>query len=118
MGSQPIVYNRYVTAVSGDTVAIDAPVFNHLVRSLSQSYIYKYARSGLRTNNGIEDLRIDIETAGGTDEAHPWDAINLVQIEDAWVRNCTMLHVASQNGSRTIQQKQQLNLQKTILNLL
>jgi len=71
---------------------VDAPVFNHLIRSLSQSYLYKYSRSGLRTKVGIERLRIDIETAGGTDENHAWDAIALTQIQDAWVKKCTMLH--------------------------
>jgi hypothetical protein len=92
VGEQPIVYNRYITAISGDTISIDAPVFNHLVRSLSQCYIYTYARTGLVTNVGIEHLRIDIETAGGTDESHAWNAIDLYQIEDAWVTQCTMLH--------------------------
>ncbi|MBI5474878.1 MAG: T9SS type A sorting domain-containing protein [Ignavibacteriae bacterium] len=92
VNSQPIVYNRYITRISGDTITIDAPVFSHLVRRLSQVYIYKYSRNGLKTNIGIENLRVDIETAGGTDEAHAWNAIDLMQVEDAWVKNCTMLH--------------------------
>lgn len=100
VGSQPIVFNRYITAIDGNRITIDAPVFNTLVRSLSQSYIYKYARVGLKTNIGIENLRIDIQTAGGTDEAHAWQALDLFQIEDAWVRNCTFLHFG-QSGVRT-----------------
>lgn len=92
VGSQPILYNRFITEIRGDTIIVDAPVFNHLIRSLSQAYIYKYSRSGLRTKIGIENLRIDIETAGGADENHAWDAIALTQIENAWVKNCTMLH--------------------------
>ncbi|MFC1619536.1 FlgD immunoglobulin-like domain containing protein [Candidatus Neomarinimicrobiota bacterium] len=90
VGSQPIVFNRYIQAIEGKTITIDAPVFNHLIRSLSQSYIYKYARGNLRKQIGIEDLRIEIEAAGPTDENHPWNAIDLYQIEDAWVRRCTM----------------------------
>lgn len=100
VGSQPIVFNRYITAIDGNRVTIDAPVYNTLIRSLSQSYIYKYARVGIKTNIGIENLRIDIETAGGTDEAHAWQALDLFQIEDAWVRNCTFLHFG-QSGVRT-----------------
>lgn len=92
VGSQPIVYNRYITRISGDTITVDAPVFNHLVRSLSQPYVYKYARNGLRTEIGIEHLRIEIETAGGTDENHAWNAIALTQIENAWIKKCTMLY--------------------------
>jgi hypothetical protein len=100
VGSQPIVYNRFITDIQGNSITIDAPVFNHLIRSISQSYIYKYSRSGLRTQIGIENLRIDIETKGGADEAHAWTAIDLFQIEDAWVRDCTMLHFGH-SGVRT-----------------
>lgn len=99
-GSQPIVFNRYITAIQDNRITIDAPVFNHLIRTLSQSYIYKYARNGLRTQIGIENLRIDIETAHSADEYHAWNALDLFQIEDAWVRNCTMLHFGL-SGVRT-----------------
>ena len=35
----PILYNRYITAIDDDEITIDAPVYNHLDRSLAQSYI-------------------------------------------------------------------------------
>lgn len=94
-GDQPIIYNRYITKISVDTIFIDAPVFNTLDLSLSQSYIYKYGRSGIKTNVGIENLRVDIEAEGDTknangNEEHAWQAIELRQIEDGWVNNCTM----------------------------
>jgi hypothetical protein len=92
VGEEPIVYNRRITAINGNQITIDAPVFNPLNKSLSQAYIYKYGRANLKTNIGIENIRIDIETAGGTDENHIWSAIELNQLEDSWVRNCTMLH--------------------------
>jgi hypothetical protein len=85
----PILYNRWITAIQGNTITIDVPVFNHLIRSLSQSTIYKYARTGLLTNIGVENLRIDIESLGGEDENHAWQALYLLQVEDAWVKNCT-----------------------------
>lgn len=97
VGSYPIVYNRNITAVSGNTITVDVPFFYTLVRSLSQSYIYKYARTNLMTKIGIENLRVDIQAAGSTydvngNEDHAWQAIELRQLEDSWVRNCTMLH--------------------------
>jgi hypothetical protein len=100
VGEQPILFNRYITDIAGDTITIDAPVFNHLIRDLSQSYIYKYSRSGIRTHIGIEDIRIDIETQSNIDENHAWNAIDLYQIEDAWVRNCTLMHFGL-SGIRT-----------------
>ncbi|WGH74845.1 T9SS type A sorting domain-containing protein [Tenacibaculum tangerinum] len=84
-----IIYNRHIVAIAGNTITIDAPVFNHLDRSLSKSYIYKYDRSNLATNIGIENLRVDIESNGGTDEAHAKTAVLLQGIEDAWARNIT-----------------------------
>jgi hypothetical protein len=99
VNSQPIVYNRYIKEINGNKITIDAPVFNHLIKSLSQSYVYKYSRSGLKTYIGIENLRIDIETHGGEDENHPWQAVDLYQLEDSWVRNCTFLHFG-QSGIR------------------
>ncbi|MDR3610381.1 MAG: T9SS type A sorting domain-containing protein [Ignavibacteriaceae bacterium] len=97
--SHPIVYNRYIKAINGNKITIDAPVYNHLIKSLSQSYIYKYARMGIKTGIGIENLRIDIETLGGEDENHAWQAVDLYQLEDSWVRNCTSLHFG-QSGIR------------------
>lgn len=99
VGSTPIVYNRRIMKIDGNRITIDAPVFNTLVRSLSQSYIYKYARTGLKMQIGVENLRIDIQTADETDENHAWQAVDLFQIEDAWVTNCTFLHFG-QSGVR------------------
>ncbi|MEZ4825447.1 MAG: T9SS type A sorting domain-containing protein [Bacteroidia bacterium] len=91
-GSQPLVFNRRIVDIKDSTITVDVPIYNHLDRSLSQAYIYKYDRAGLRSQLGLEDIRIDITTAGGTDEAHAWNAVSMKQIEDAWVKNCTFLH--------------------------
>jgi hypothetical protein len=105
--SLPITFNRFITAISGTTITIDAPVFTALVRSLSQSYIYKTNRSGILTKIGIENLRVDIinpfnqsSTVDGDENHHAQDAIWLGKIEDAWVRHCTTLHFV-QSGFKT-----------------
>lgn len=91
-GDIDIRYHRYITAISGNTITIDAPVFNHLDRSLSISYVYKYDRTGVLTNIGIEDLQIDIVTAGSTSETHCEDAVQFIEAEDSWIRDCTIKH--------------------------
>lgn len=91
-GAIDIRYHRYITAISGNTIAIDAPVFNHLERSLSQSFIYKYDPSSVRTNIGIEKLLVDIVTDGPDSENHALDAITFVGAEDCWLRDATMQH--------------------------
>ncbi|KAA3614655.1 MAG: T9SS C-terminal target domain-containing protein [Calditrichaeota bacterium] len=99
-GSLPIRYNRYITAINGNKITVDAPVYNHLIKNLAQSVIYKYSRQNLLTNIGIENLRIDIQTNGVPDENHAWNAIDLFNIEDAWIKNCTFLHFGL-SGVRT-----------------
>lgn len=86
----PIIYNRYITHIEGNTITVDAPFFYTLDKSLSQSYIYKAKWDGTYYQLGIENLRIEIETNGGEDEAHAWQAIRFKSVENAWARNCTM----------------------------
>ncbi len=100
IGSQPIVYNRYITRIDSNQITIDAPLYNHFIKAQAKSYIYKYLRHKLKTEIGIENLRIDIQTAGGTDENHAWVGIDLLLVEDAWVRHCTVLHFG-EAGFRT-----------------
>ncbi|NEE02438.1 hypothetical protein [Phytoactinopolyspora halotolerans] len=78
VGELPIRYNRFIMAVDGDLVTIDAPVFNHLNRQHAQSYLYKWNRAGLIAESGVESLRVDIVFSGnGEDETHPRHAIRL-----------------------------------------
>lgn len=93
-GAHPLRYNRFVTAVTGDVVSIDAPVFNHLDRGLAQSFVYRWDRAGLITESGIESLRVDIahDTGNPQDENHARNAIRLGNAQDCWVRDCTTLH--------------------------
>lgn len=94
--SQPITYNRYIQSIRGNTVTVDVPLFEHLRRDRSQSYLYVWDRAGLVTGVGVESLRIDIQFAGDpdVDEAHAWVGVKVRQVEDAWVRDSTFLHFA------------------------
>jgi hypothetical protein len=42
--------------------------------------------------SGIENLRIEIETAGSSDEDHICSGIRFVRVEDCWAKNVTVLH--------------------------
>jgi|GEM_PF-572064 len=93
-GTIDIVYNRYITGINLEEskINLDAPIYDHLEQALSQSEIYVLDKSGIRTNIGIEDLRIDIQTAGSLDEAHARNGVRLIGVEDCWVRGVTALH--------------------------
>lgn len=90
--SLPLVFNRYITGISGNTVTIDAPLTNKLNRSLSQSYLYKYDRAGLLTEIGVENLQITIDTASSTSENHAEDALVFNTVEDSWVNRVKVKH--------------------------
>ena len=89
-GELPIKYYRYITAISNDTIELDAPVFYTLVKDLSPSYIFKHNDTKMRQKIGIENLRLEIESEGGQDEDHAWDGIRFNLLEDGWARNVTV----------------------------
>ena len=91
-GTKDLRYLRYVTGKSGNTITIDAPVFNHLDRNLSQSYLYKYDRTGIVTNVGLENFLVDIVTNGDLTEDHAKHCIEFVEAEDCWARKVTTQH--------------------------
>lgn len=88
-GEIDLRFNRYITEIhygsAGDGIVIDAPVYDHLDRDLSQSYVHKFNRNNIKTHIGILDLQVDIQALNATDENHAWNAVGLMQIEDAWV---------------------------------
>ena len=93
-GEIDLFFKRTVVAVdfSESKITLDVPVFDRLERSLSEAEVYRLNEPGIRRQSGIENLRIDIQTAGSTDEAHTRTAIRLIGVEDCWVREVTALH--------------------------
>lgn len=83
----PIIYHRYITKIEGNKITIDAPLFYTLNKSLSQAYIYKFSYNNVIQEAGLENLRIDIESAGGDDENHAWQAVRFRTVENAWAKN-------------------------------
>ncbi|MBQ9340480.1 MAG: T9SS type A sorting domain-containing protein [Paludibacteraceae bacterium] len=88
-GQYPIIYHRYITEVNGNTITLDAPVFYTLRKSLAQSYIYEPDMTGTIYGSGIENITIEIESLGGEDENHAWNAVRFRSIENAWAIDCT-----------------------------
>lgn len=93
-GEIDILYNRYITDVNipESKITLDAPIYDHLERSLSQSFIYILNSPGLRREIGVENLRIEIASSGPFDEEHARTAIFLEGVEDCWVKDVTALH--------------------------
>lgn len=93
-GNFDLRYHRYVTNVdeATKTLTVDAPVFNTLKKSLSQSYIFRYDATDITTCSAVDNLFIDITTQGPSSENHASNAIELVETENCWVRDTTARH--------------------------
>jgi len=78
--------------LSTGKITLDIPIYDHLERALSTAEIYKLAETDIKTNIGIEDLRIDIVTNGELSEDHAKNGIFLRGVEDCWVSGVTALH--------------------------
>ncbi|GHV25444.1 hypothetical protein FACS1894176_03930 [Bacteroidia bacterium] len=91
----PIAYHRYVTNVvhsdAETEITVDAPVFYSLVKSLSQCTVFRFTTRALH-KIGIENLRIDEQNNGGTDEYHARHSVYFRNAENCWARNVVTLH--------------------------
>jgi hypothetical protein len=94
-GSRDFFYDRIITAIDGNRITIDAPVFAALDQEFGGGSIYKYEFPGRISQVGIEHLRGVSQFAGDpedNDEDHGWAFITLDAVENAWVRNVTSHH--------------------------
>lgn len=87
----PITYHRYITAIQGNTITLDAPIFYTLSKQLAAPYVYEPNMNGTVYGSGIENLTIEIESQGGEDENHAWNAVRFRSIENAWAVGCTFI---------------------------
>lgn len=87
-----IYYNRVVTGKSGNTLSIDAPVFNHLDRNLAETRVYKPKSNHVVSEVGVEYLQIVISSSHPTDDTHAENAIMFEGVENGWVRHVAVFH--------------------------
>jgi hypothetical protein len=85
-------YQRYIKKIEGNTITLDAPVYENLTRDLAPSYLIKYSATGTsnyKTHIGIENLLIENVYASNTDENHAANSIVFKRTQDCWARNVT-----------------------------
>lgn len=87
-----IVKKRKITGISGNVIAIDVPVYNHLERSLSESLLYKPGLGGQISEAGVEHFRLILESDTPTSTNHGYHAIIFDGVTDSWSNGVTTLH--------------------------
>jgi hypothetical protein len=86
-GDRHIFFDRMMRN-DGNTVTIDAPITTALDSSYGGASMYFYSWQGRINSCGIENLRCvsAYDKNNLKDEDHRWNAINIENAEDAWVR--------------------------------
>ena len=95
-GERDILMDRTITKIEGNRVYIDAPITTALDTTYGGATISFYNNDGRITNCGVENIKLisTYDKANPKDEDHRWNAINLENAEDCWVRQITFQHFA------------------------
>jgi len=91
-----LVFNRHITSIEGNKIQVATPIYDILDRSLSQSYVYTYNGNSQLKKCGIENLRVFVESSGVTGRDHVKVGINMIGVDNSWVKGVTILRVSDQ----------------------
>ena len=91
-----ITWDRTVTAVTADSIFLDAPITTTLTQQFGGAYIVRGRHTGELKECGVEHLTLesDVNDWNPKDEDHCWDAIFLDKVRDGWVRHVNFRHFA------------------------
>jgi ribosomal protein L28 len=95
-GDHDLFFDRTITKIEGNTIFIDAPITTAFDSTYGGASFYFYNDSGRISNCGIENMKL-ISTWNKNnlkDEDHRWNAINIENAEDAWVRQISFEYFA------------------------
>jgi len=95
-GDRDIFFDRTIVKTEGNEILIDAPLTTALDASFGGAVMYYYHWPGRINFTGVENLRCisAYDTSNQKDEAHRWNAINIENAEDAWVRQVSFENFA------------------------
>lgn len=91
-GSYSIPHERVITAIDGDQITVDIPIVDTIQDRYGGGVIYRADFTGRIEQVGIEDLRLDSEYSGSTDESHGWTGVALRRTTHSWVHGVTVTH--------------------------
>ena len=100
-GDRDLFFDRTITNITGNAITIDAPLTTALDSSYGGGLVAKYTWDGRINNAGAENMRCvsAFDKNNPKDEDHRWNAINIENAEDAWVRRITFENFAGSDVS-------------------
>lgn len=90
-GERDLFIDRTITRIEGSRIFIDAPIPTALDSSYGGATIYFYNNNGRINNCAVENIRLvsAYNKTNPKDEDHRWNAIDIENAEDCWVRQVT-----------------------------
>ncbi len=87
-GDHDLFFDRTITKIEDSTIFIDAPITTALDSNYGGASVYFYNDNGRINNCGVENMKLvsTYDKNNLKDEDHRWNAINIENAEDAWVR--------------------------------
>lgn len=80
-------FERIITAVNGNTITVDIPVMDPMEIQYGGGEVFKSNITGRIAESGIENMRLESDFEGDSDENHGWNGIQLNRAENCWVRD-------------------------------
>lgn len=95
-GTRDLVWDRVIESIDGDLVVVDAPITTSIEAKFGGALVKPYSWLGRISQIGVENLRCEstFDRHNPRDEAHSWMAVTVENVENAWVRQVTMMHFA------------------------
>ena len=91
-----IIWDRTITAVSGTTITLDAPITTTITQEYGGASILRNLNIEEITECGIEDMTLQaaVNDYNPKDEDHCWDGLYINKLRDGWVRRMNFRHLA------------------------
>jgi len=95
-GDRDLFFDRTITKIEGNIITIDAPLTTALDSTYGGGTVTFYNDKGRIANCGIENISLisSYDKTNLKDEDHRWNAINVENAKDCWVRQIKFQHFA------------------------
>ena len=95
-GDRDLYFDRAITKIEGKAITIDAPLTTAIDSTFGGATVTFFHWKGRISNCGVENLRCvsAYDKNNLKDEDHRWNAINIENAEDCWIRQVNFQHFA------------------------